>query len=26
VGFGVFAGGVAALLLVAWLVFRRRDA
>jgi ABC-2 type transport system permease protein len=26
VGFGVFAGEVAALLLVAWLVFRRRDA
>jgi ABC-2 type transport system permease protein len=26
VGFGVFAGEVVALLLVAWLVFRRRDA
>jgi len=26
VGFGVFAGEVAALVLVAWLVFRRRDA
>jgi ABC-2 type transport system permease protein len=26
IGFGVFAGEVAALLLVAWLVFRRRDA
>jgi len=26
VGFAVFAGEVAALLLVAWLVFRRRDA
>jgi ABC-2 type transport system permease protein len=26
VGFGVFAGEVAALLLVGWLVFRRRDA
>jgi ABC-2 type transport system permease protein len=26
VGFGVFAGEVAALVLIAWLVFRRRDA
>jgi ABC-2 type transport system permease protein len=26
VGFGVFAGEAAALVLVAWLVFRRRDA